>query len=126
MQLVPTETPRSIQWQPRFHVRPQCDGCKGADPDFPFYDERHQMYHLMYQFFPKHHPNPVIGHVASRDLVTWAPLPVALSNSTWYDRLAIWTGSATIVDGVPWLTYPGHFSQGVAEAARESDRQQHL
>ena len=35
--------------QPRFHVRPQCAGCKGADPDFPFYDERHQMYHLMYQ-----------------------------------------------------------------------------
>ena len=99
--------------QPRFHVRANCSGCKSADPDFPFFDPQHGMYHLMFQFFPFHHPNPIIGHVASRDLVHWTRLPVALSNDSWWDRVAIWTGSATIVSGVPWLVYPGHCIPGV-------------
>ena len=67
----------------------------------------------MFQFFPSHHPNPIIGHVASRDLVHWTRLPVALANDSWWDRVAIWTGSATIVSGVPWLVYPGHCVPGV-------------
>ena len=47
------------------------------------------------------------GHVASRDLIHWARLPVALWNDEPYDNSAIYTGSATIVDGEVVLVYPG-------------------
>eukprot|EP00937_MAST-01D_sp_MAST-1D-sp2_P007363 g7363.t1 len=99
--------------QPRFHVRSNCTGCKMSDPDFPFHDPRHGNYHLMFQF---HQPGSevVIGHVVSADMVRWARLPVALTNDTWHDREAIWTGSATIVNGTPWLVYPGRCVPGVA------------
>ena len=43
----------------------------------------------------------VWGHAASRDLVSWARLPVALWNDRPFDRVNIYTGSATI--GVPGL-----------------------
>ena len=94
--------------QPRFHIRTNCTACRSADPDFPFYDPRHGVYHLMFQFFPPDHPSgPITGHVASR-------LPVALTTDTWWDRVAIWTGSATVLDdGTPWLVYPGRCSPGV-------------
>jgi sucrose-6-phosphate hydrolase SacC (GH32 family) len=43
----------------------------------------------------------VWGHAASRDLVSWARLPVALWNDRPFDRVNVYTGSATI--GVPGL-----------------------
>ena len=56
---------------------------------------------------------PVIGHVVSSDLVHWARLPVALWNGPdWYDEVAIFTGSTTIVDGKPVLIYPGLCNKG--------------
>ena len=67
------------------------------------------MYHLFYQFpiaIPGGH-GPVIGHVASRDMVRWTRLPVALWNDKYWDRDAVYTGSATIVNGRPVLLYPG-------------------
>ena len=42
----------------------------------------------------------VFGHVVSRDLVTWAHVDVAVYTDEWYDHNSIYTGSATIVDGV--------------------------
>ena len=50
---------------------------------------------------------PVIGHAVSADLARWALLPVALWNDAAYDSRAIFTGSTTIVDGVPTMVYPG-------------------
>jgi hypothetical protein len=55
-------------------------------------------------------PNPVglgkgtgpdIGHWVSRDFLHWAHLEVAIWNDKWYDNVAIFTGSTTIVDGKP-------------------------
>ena len=40
-------------------------------------------------------------------MVHWAHLPVAVWNDQPYDSVAIYTGSATIVDGVPIMVYPG-------------------
>ena len=41
------------------------------------------------------------------DLVKWAQLPVALWNDHAYDSNAIYTGSATVVNGQVVLIYPG-------------------
>ena len=75
--------------------------CRMNDPNGPVYDSRHKMYHL---FFQAHlalpgGDGPVWAHVASRDLVHWARLPVALWNDRAYDSEAVYTGSATIVNG---------------------------
>ena len=87
--------------------------CDENDPNAPFYDATHGVYHLFYQ---KHCAIPVsgesikgivYGHVASRDLVRWAHLPVAIWNDQPYDRYAIYSGSATIVEGLPHIVYPG-------------------
>ena len=86
--------------------------CYENDPNFPFFDPLHELYHLFYQDHLAEPQGgvgqgPVIGHVVSADLVHWARLPVALWNDQPYDRVAIYTGSATLVDGVPTLVYPG-------------------
>ena len=49
------------------------------------------------------------GHVASKDLVHWCHLPVALWNDQRYDNDAIYSGSANvcIVNGEVVLIYPG-------------------
>eukprot|EP00729_Bicosta_minor_P028725 gene28725-30979_t len=59
--------PRS---SPQYHIRDE--SCAMNDPNGPFYDELHGMYHLM--------NGPVWGHVVSRDLVHWARLPVTIWN----------------------------------------------
>ena len=41
------------------------------------------------------------GHWVSRDFVKWARLPVSIWNDKWYDSVAIFSGSTTIVDGKP-------------------------
>ena len=38
---------------------------------------------------------------ASRDFIHWTQLPVAIWNDKWYDSVAIFSGSTTIVDGKP-------------------------
>ena len=57
------------------------------------------------------------GHWVSRDLVKWARAPVALWNgldasttppqTTPYDNAAVFTGSATLVNGSIKLVFPG-------------------
>ena len=43
----------------------------------------------------------------SRDFLHWTRLPVAIWNDKWYDAVAIFSGSTTIVDGKPVIIYPG-------------------
>ena len=54
-----------------------------------------------------HHSSLLLPPAVSADLVTWAHLPVAVWNDQPYDNVAIYTGSATIVNGVPTMVYPG-------------------
>ena len=104
-QLWPKPTP------PRFHVMDR--SCDENDPNAPFYDAVHGVFHLFYQ---KHCAIPVsgekikgivYGHVVSRNLMHWAHMPVAIWNDEDYDRYAIYSGSATIVNGAPHIIYPG-------------------
>lgn len=79
------------------------------DPNGLVYDSRHGMYHV---FFQDHLAmtggvGPVYGHFASRNLVHWTQLPVALWNDMPYDALGIYTGSATVVNGQVVQVYPG-------------------
>ena len=85
---------------PLFHPGSKCNG--ENDPNGPLvYDG---VYHL---FFQDHVPMQVGGHVATEDFVTWRRLPVALWNDRWWDKSAVWTFSATAVNGVPTIIYPG-------------------
>ena len=89
------------------------------DPNGPFYDEMHGMYHLFYQDHlwapmpdnvPTGREGPVWGHAVSRDMVHWAHMPVGMWNGdSWYDMHGLYTGSATIVEelGGPVLVFPG-------------------
>ena len=92
---------------PQFHVMDK--SCGENDPNGPFYDPVHGLYHLFYQDHLAIDPGkgPDWGHAVSHDFVHWAHLPVAIWNDKPYDRNAIYTGSATIVDGKPVIVYPG-------------------
>jgi len=92
---------------PRVHI--QDVSCGENDPNFPLYDPLHKLYHHFWQAHLATPPGfgPDIGHAVSADLVYWAHLPVAVWNDMPYDNEAIYTGSATIVDGVPTMVYPG-------------------
>ncbi|KAJ1449760.1 glycosyl hydrolase [Pelagophyceae sp. CCMP2097] len=84
-------------------------GCGENDPNGPVFDPVHGVVHHFYQAHlarPGGH-GPVYGHFASKDLVHWAALPVALWNgldaatgaATAYDAVAVFTGSAVVVEG---------------------------
>jgi sucrose-6-phosphate hydrolase SacC (GH32 family) len=45
------------------------------------------------------------GHAISSDLVTWAHLPVALWPNNTYDSSGVFSGSITVVDGAPVISY---------------------
>eukprot|EP00760_Papus_ankaliazontas_P009344 PhM_4_TR14035/c0_g1_i1/m.98143/K01193/INV, sacA; beta-fructofuranosidase len=94
---------------PQFHVRDT--SCSVNDPNFPFYDPVNKLYHSFYQLhIYQSHPGaegPVIGHSVSADLIKWAHLPVAVWNDQPYDNVAIWSGSTTMVNGIPTMIYPG-------------------
>ena len=101
---------------PRFHFHDLT--CGMNDPNAPFYDPNHGLYHVFYQDhigrpipqrFPQGFEGPSWGHGVSPDMVRWAHLPVAMWNGEdWYDSHAIFTGSATIVNGTtPVLVFPG-------------------
>ncbi|CAE7947125.1 CWINV4 [Symbiodinium sp. KB8] len=93
-----------------FHLAdPTCDI---NDPNGPFYDPVHGVYHNFYQIHLALDRNgtgngPDWGHWVSRDFKKWARMPVAIWNDQWYDNVAIFTGSTTIVDGKPVIMYPG-------------------
>ena len=93
-----------------FHLAdPTCDI---NDPNGPFWDPVHSMYHNFYQIhiaenFGGAGNGPDWGHWVSKDFTHWAQLPVAIWNDKWYDNSAIYTGSTTIVNGKPVMMYPG-------------------
>ncbi len=102
---------------PKYHITDQ--SCGMNDPNGPFFDVVHGVYHVFYQDHlwapmpddvPLGREGPVWGHAVSRDMVHWAHVPVGLWNGDgWYDMHGIYTGSATIVDelGGPALVFPG-------------------
>jgi hypothetical protein len=92
----------------------------------PVFDPVHKFYHVFYQKHvarpePGAQPGtslsdgPVWGHWVSKDLVTWAQLPVAIWNTEPYDQVAIYTGSSTVVDGKVAIVYPGLCQRGHAQ-----------
>jgi sucrose-6-phosphate hydrolase SacC (GH32 family) len=96
---------------PAFHIHDR-GGCGNNDVNAPFFDPRFGLYHVMYQDHLSLANGgvgrgPVFGHVVSHDLVHWARLDVAIWNDQPYDDVAIYTGSATIVNGTPTIVYPG-------------------
>eukprot|EP01052_Picozoa_sp_SAG31_P026444 SAG31_NODE_2395_length_5790_cov_73.555614_5_plen_891_part_00 len=112
---------------PSFHLTPRChEGGGGNDPCAPIWDPNHEMYHIFFQDHlaapspttaAHHGGGPIWGHWLSKDLVRWSRAPVALWNGldasavpprvTPYDNGAIYTGSATLVNGSIKLVYPG-------------------
>ena len=106
----PTDWPASAR--PVYHLKDL--SCGESDPNGPFWDAKHKMYHLFYQVsIGEANPavptggGPIWGHAASRDMVRWTHLPIPMWNDRWYDDVALFSGSATIVDGVPHMVYPG-------------------
>ena len=97
-----------------FHIRDATCGLN--DPNGPVYDAVHGVYHLFYQdhLGVGENGGTSWGHVVSRDLAHWARLPVALWNDEIYDNHAIWSGSATVVNGEIVIVYPGLCSPEVA------------
>ena len=111
---------------PAYHLTPLCHETGGGnDPCAPIYDPLNQVYHMFFQdHLAATSPStvdggggPIWGHWASRNLVKWSRLPVALWNGldgsvepfkiTPYDNQAVFTGSGTLVNGTIKLVFPG-------------------
>lgn len=88
---------------PRFHFHDS--SCGNNDPNAPLYDPVHRLFHVFYQ---SHEPGGTVwGHGVSADAVYWAHLPTALWNNEWWDYTAVFSGSATFVEGKLIILYPG-------------------
>lgn len=91
-------------WHPVFHVTSPAQWMN--DPNGPIY--YHGYYHLFYQLTPFSDQSGIKywGHVRSRDLVKWEPLPIALWPSAELGEDSIWSGCCTINgDGQPMAFY---------------------
>ncbi len=80
------------------------------DPNGPVYFAGE--YHIFFQHLPfwgdSVHNKPVWGHAASKDMVHWYHLPIALAPTPGtYDSEAIASGSCVIHNGVPTIIYTG-------------------
>jgi beta-fructofuranosidase len=111
---------------PLFHITSPAQWMN--DPNGPIYYKGY--YHLFYQLTPFSDESGIKywGHVRSRDLVKWEPLPIALWPSTELGEESIWSGCCTINgDGQPMAFYTsiGHgksaFDQAVQWAATSDD-----
>jgi beta-fructofuranosidase len=89
---------------PSFHVTAPAQWIN--DPNGPIYYKG--FYHLFYQLNPfSDESGPKYwGHVRSRDLVKWEPLPIALWPSTNLGEVEVWSGCCTINgSGEPMIFY---------------------
>lgn len=77
-------------------------------------------YHVFYQFHPySTHWGPMHwGHVRSKDLVHWEPLPIALAPEGPEDKDGCFSGSAVVDGNTLALIYTGHKFEG---DSREDD-----
>merc|ERR1719162_1932696 len=89
----------------QFHVRDA--SCTLNDPNGPIYEPVHGVYHLHFQDHVGLHGGRTYGHAVSRDFAHWAHMPVSIWNDQPYDEKAIYTGSASVVDGKVIQVYPG-------------------
>src|SRR6266404_4067882 len=103
---------------PIFHVTAPAQWIN--DPNGPIYYKG--FYHLFYQLHPfSDESGPKYwGHVRSRDLAKWEPLPIALWPSSEAGESEIWSGCCTINgEGKPMIFYtsiaPGNSAQTHAE-----------
>eukprot|EP00912_Choanoflagellata_sp_UC4_P000980 UC4_evm2s607 len=102
---------------PQYHLQDREGHCGMNDPNGPFFDPRHNLFHLFFQDhigrpvpnnFAQGFEGPSWGHTVSADMVRWAHLPVALWNGPeWYNVHALFTGSATVFNGSVTLMFPG-------------------
>jgi beta-fructofuranosidase len=91
-------------WHPVFHVTSPAQWMN--DPNGPIFYKGY--YHLFYQLTPFSDASGIKywGHVRSRNLVTWEPLPIALWPSTELGESSIWSGCCTINgEGKPMAFY---------------------
>ena len=89
---------------PIFHVTSPAQWMN--DPNGPIFYKG--WYHLFYQLHPfSDGDGPKYwGHVRSRDLVKWEPLPIALWPSSELDETGVWSGCCTINGrGEPMIFY---------------------
>ncbi|UJR36994.1 hypothetical protein I4U23_029702 [Adineta vaga] len=91
--------------RPQYHIMPLQDWLN--DPNGPVYYNGY--YHMFYQYYPNITPadQKQWGHCYSKDMVHWIHLPVALIPDQPYDINGIWTGSTTLVNGIPVIIYTG-------------------
>ena len=95
--------------RPIFHITAPAQWLN--DPNGPIY--YHGVYHLFYQLHPfSDGDGPKYwGHVRSRDLVKWEPLPIALWPSTEKGEVGVWSGCCTINgQGDPMIFYTSVFA----------------
>lgn len=93
----------NVSFRPAFHVMPEAMWMN--DPNGPVYYLG--VYHLFFQLNP-YQPvwgNMSWGHVTSSDLVYWEHQPVALVPDQSYDSYGVFSGSITLVKGVPVASY---------------------
>lgn len=88
-----------------FHLRPEKNWI--SDPCGPVYYKGY--YHIFYQYNRDgaYWGNMSWGHSASKDLMQWVFLGTSLEPSEWYDIKGSWSGSITMLDGVPTVLYTG-------------------
>lgn len=92
--------------RPIYHVKPAARWV--GDPNGPIYFGGE--YHIFFQHLPfageKEDTHVMWGHAASRDLVHWHHLPIALApNPGSYDAELIASGCCVVHDGVPTIIY---------------------
>ena len=105
-----------------FHFQPLKNWMN--DPNGPFYDGDTGLYHIFAQYNPN---GPTWAdmswyHAVSTDMVHWAHLPVALTPDHSYDCGGEYSGSATLVDGVPVLSLSVACGKWVLMAIPASDK----
>lgn len=83
----------SDPWLPTFHFLPYPFDWLN-DPNGPFFDPVHKLYHLFYQYSTPR----TWGHATSTNLIDWVQHPIALDLGQSYDEGGDFSGSATVLE----------------------------